>query len=308
MDDELLVVRCQLGESEAFAELVGLWHAPVLTFVRRMLDSERADDVAQEIWVAVLRGLPRLADPGRFTPWLFTIARRAVLDRLRQEYTNAERPGKAEEPPAGDLAEEVVERTELVAALADLSIADCAQICGIPAGTVKSRLHRARRQLREHEPRTSAEEMLDRLAPTLSRGRRLRGVAALLSGLAGAAFTTVLWASEPGPLPDRTSLSFALLILVCLAWTGHGIWSATTRRAPPFALDRVIGAWIGLAAALLTTTVTVTLAAVRGRGLLLALVVNTILITAAVLIAVRAHRRRTSLLRRKAELTDLDAR
>ncbi|GAA2412301.1 sigma-70 family RNA polymerase sigma factor [Actinomadura vinacea] len=166
MDDELLVVRCQLGEREAFAELVGLWHAPVWTFVRRMLDEQRADDVAQEIWVAVLRGLPRLADPGRFTPWLFTIARRTVLNRLRHEYTVTETPGGAEEPSAGDLAEEVVERNELISALAglpatereililfyleDLSIEDCAQICAIPVGTVKSRLHRARRLLRDH--------------------------------------------------------------------------------------------------------------------------------------------------------------
>lgn len=72
MDDELLVIRCQLGERDAFAELVHLWHVPVWTFVRRMLDEERADDVAQEVWVAVLRGLPRLAGPDRFAPWLFT--------------------------------------------------------------------------------------------------------------------------------------------------------------------------------------------------------------------------------------------
>jgi RNA polymerase sigma-70 factor (ECF subfamily) len=172
MDDELLVVRCQLGEREAFAELVGVWHAPVWTFVRRMLDEQRADDVAQEIWVAVLRGLPRLDSPGRFTPWLFTIARRAVLNRLRHEYAVAEAPageapaGEADGAQPGDLADEVVDRAELTAALSglpilereililfyleDLSIEDCAQICGIPTGTVKSRLHRARRLLRRH--------------------------------------------------------------------------------------------------------------------------------------------------------------
>ncbi|WP_433227796.1 RNA polymerase sigma factor [Actinomadura formosensis] len=166
MNDELLVVRCQLGEREAFTELVGLWHVPVWTFVRRMLDAERADDVVQEIWVAVLRSLPRLADPSRFAPWLFTIARRTVLDRLCREYTVTETPGGATETPTEDLAEEVADRTDLIAALAslptlereililfyleDLSIADCAQICEVPAGTVKSRLYRARRLLREH--------------------------------------------------------------------------------------------------------------------------------------------------------------
>ncbi|MGP4021779.1 RNA polymerase sigma factor [Actinomadura sp. 3N407] len=163
MDDELLVVRSQLGERAAFAELVRRWHVPVWTFTRRMLDEQRADDVAQEVWVAVLRGLPRLADPARFAPWLFTIARRAVLNRLRQEYTVTETPAG---PPPDDLAGEVVDRTVLVAALAalpaaereililfyleDLSAEDCAQICAVPVGTVKSRLHRARRLLREH--------------------------------------------------------------------------------------------------------------------------------------------------------------
>ncbi|GAA2412306.1 hypothetical protein GCM10010191_22100 [Actinomadura vinacea] len=153
------------------------------------------------------------------------------------------------------------------------------------------------------QPPTSAEEMLQRLAPVLSRGRRLRGVGALLTGLAGASFTTVLWATEPDALPDRTHLSFALLLLICLAWTGYGIWS-TTRRAPLFALDRVIAGWLALAAALLTTTITITLAAVRDQGVVLALAMSTILITLAGLLLARARARRAALLRRKADLTE----
>ncbi|MFF5208347.1 RNA polymerase sigma factor [Streptosporangium sp. NPDC000396] len=165
MTDELLVVRCQLGEREAFAELVRAWHEPVWTYVRRMLDGERADDVTQEIWLAVFRGLPRLTEPGRFAPWLFTIARRAVTNRLREEYGRAEiRPD--DEPVAEDPAGAVVDRAELIAGLAglpvrereilvlfyleDLSLEDCAEICAIPVGTVKSRLNRARRLLYDH--------------------------------------------------------------------------------------------------------------------------------------------------------------
>ncbi|WP_338675186.1 sigma-70 family RNA polymerase sigma factor [Streptomyces sp. SCSIO 30461] len=45
-----------------------------------------ADDLAQEMWTAVVRGLPHLRKPERFTPWLFTIARRRVTDHLRQAY------------------------------------------------------------------------------------------------------------------------------------------------------------------------------------------------------------------------------
>ncbi|WP_149259141.1 hypothetical protein [Actinomadura sp. K4S16] len=155
------------------------------------------------------------------------------------------------------------------------------------------------------EPHASPDDMLDRLDPMLSRGRRLRGIGALLSGLTGAAFLTALWTTEPGPLPDRTRLSFALLILVCLAWTVFGIWTIT-RRAPLFALDRVVAAWLALTAALLTGTVTTTLAAVRGRGLLPAVAASAALIALTALLTVRARARRTALLRRKAELTTSD--
>ncbi|GAA5082963.1 RNA polymerase sigma-70 factor (ECF subfamily) [Thermocatellispora tengchongensis] len=172
MSDELLVVRAQLGERAALAELVARWRVPVWTYVRRMLDAERADDVAQEVWLAVVRGLPRLREPGRFAPWLFTIARRSVTDRLRAEYAEyAVREAAEPEPPAAEdpveaMADAVADRADLVDALAalpvpereilvlfyleDLPVEECAQICQIPAGTVKSRLNRARRLLREH--------------------------------------------------------------------------------------------------------------------------------------------------------------
>ncbi|WP_431930960.1 RNA polymerase sigma factor [Nonomuraea jabiensis] len=165
MTDELLVVRAQLGERAAWAELVARWRVPVWTYVRRMLDGERADDVTQEIWLAVVRGLPRLREPGRFAPWLFTIARRSVTDRLRGEYAREE-SFTTNEAMVEDPVEAMVDRAELAAALAglpvlereilvlfyleDLSVEECAQICLVPAGTVKSRLNRARRMLREH--------------------------------------------------------------------------------------------------------------------------------------------------------------
>lgn len=164
MTDELLVVRCQLGEREAFAELVRAWHDPVWTYVRRMLGSADADDVAQEVWLAVVRGLPRLRQPGRFPPWLFSIARRAVMNRLRTEYARPEVVGDTERAES-DASDVVVDRAELVAGLSglpirerevlilfylqDLSLETCAEICAIPVGTVKSRLSRGRRMLRD---------------------------------------------------------------------------------------------------------------------------------------------------------------
>ncbi|PZG13964.1 RNA polymerase sigma factor [Nonomuraea aridisoli] len=166
MTDELLVVRAQLGERAALAELVARWRVPVWTYVRRMLDAERADDVTQEIWLAVVRGLPRLREPGAFAPWLFTIARRSVTERLRGEYARAWEEPATDEAVTEDAVEAMVDRAALVSLLSglpapereilvlfyleDLSVEECARICRIPAGTVKSRLNRARRLLREH--------------------------------------------------------------------------------------------------------------------------------------------------------------
>jgi RNA polymerase sigma-70 factor (ECF subfamily) len=156
------VVRSQLGEREAFGELVRVWHRPVWEYVRRMLGKPQlADDVSQEVWLAVVRGLPRLRDPERFAAWLFTVARRSVVNHLRDRYS--EQPGPLT-PEPGDPADAVIERLDLTRwleevplverevlvlfHLEDLSLEECAQVLGVPVGTVKSRLFRARQLLR----------------------------------------------------------------------------------------------------------------------------------------------------------------
>ncbi|MCH0538066.1 sigma-70 family RNA polymerase sigma factor [Streptomyces sp. MUM 203J] len=167
-NDGLLVVRCQLGEREAFRELVAMWHPPLWRYVRGMVGSPHlAEDLAQETWVAVVRGLPRLRQPERFAPWLFTIARRTVTDHLRQTYrapetamedatavvTDDELGGvlTTMQIEAGLAALPPLEREVLILFhLEDLPLASCAEVLGVPAGTVKSRLHRARRMLRNH--------------------------------------------------------------------------------------------------------------------------------------------------------------
>ncbi|GAA2849637.1 RNA polymerase sigma factor [Actinoplanes cyaneus] len=181
MDEELLVVRCQLGERDAFAALVRAWHPAVERYVARMLGGPD-DDVTQEVWLAIIRGLPRLRQPDRFAPWLFVIARRAVMNRLRDAYATPEQAlddtagGDVADGDAtgGDAADAVADRELVAGALAalpvrerevlllfhleDLSLQACAQICGVPVGTVKSRLNRARRLLRRELARKGYEQ------------------------------------------------------------------------------------------------------------------------------------------------------
>jgi RNA polymerase sigma factor (sigma-70 family) len=162
--DALLVVRAQLGDRPALAELVEHWHGPVWRYARRMLNGARsADDASQDAWARALKALPRLREPERFAPWLFTIARRSVIDHLAETYS-PEHPIE-DHVAVEDEVDVVLERTQVAQGLAllpalerevlvlfhlqDLSLLECAQVLQIPAGTVKSRLFRARRLLRD---------------------------------------------------------------------------------------------------------------------------------------------------------------
>ena len=165
--DELLVVRCQLGESAGFDELIARWHGPLWQYIRRMTGrDEEAQDLFQEVWLRVIRGIVGLRDGARLRGWLFGIARRALMDRLRREYAaptvvDVDPGDLASEPEAidneADLAAlddaletlPTVERDVLTLFyLRDLSLAELADALSVPVGTVKSRLFRARRLLR----------------------------------------------------------------------------------------------------------------------------------------------------------------
>lgn len=85
--DEWLVVRCQIGERQAFDELIQRWHDPIWKHVRRQVGEEdAAREITQEVWIRVLRGIGRLHDGSKLRAWLFGIARRTLMDSLRKVY------------------------------------------------------------------------------------------------------------------------------------------------------------------------------------------------------------------------------
>lgn len=166
LEDELLAVRCQLGERAAFDALIERWHGPLWQFARRFTDSDDAcGDVVQDIWLRVVRGIAALRDPARLRAWIFGIARRVVMDRLRAKYATPPMVDEAfdvgVDSDTSDLDEmigllrqelawlPVVEREALVLFyLHELSIGELAEVLGVPVGTVKSRLFRARQLMR----------------------------------------------------------------------------------------------------------------------------------------------------------------
>jgi RNA polymerase sigma factor (sigma-70 family) len=165
--DELLAVRCQLGERAAFDELIARWHEPLWRYLRRLANSDdAARDLAQDTWLRVLRGITRLREPAKLKPWLFGVARNVAMDRLRSEYSRgAQADVDPEEIAAADesvnLEEElatletglatlpIIERETLTLFyLRELTLEEISGLVCVPVGTVKSRLFRARQLLR----------------------------------------------------------------------------------------------------------------------------------------------------------------
>jgi RNA polymerase sigma-70 factor (ECF subfamily) len=166
-------VRCaQQGEADAFCRLVEAYQAPVYNLCYRMLgEPAEAEDAAQETFLRAYRGLGRY-DPGRpFGTWLLAVASHYCIDRLRRrrffplstESLLPSQEGAAPEPgPEESLA--LHERQELLgkvfhalgpqdrAAIVlrywyDLSYEEIGEVLSLSVGAVKSRLHRARREI-----------------------------------------------------------------------------------------------------------------------------------------------------------------
>ena len=164
-EDELLAIRCQLGERAAFDELIARWHEPLWRYLRRLTDDDdAAAESIQDVWLRVLRAIPKLRDAARLRAWIFGIARRVVMDRLREKYAtpalvsaddvDIEDAAPQSEDDLELLHEElerlpVIDREALVLFyLQELTLIEIADVLGVPIGTVKSRLFRGRNALR----------------------------------------------------------------------------------------------------------------------------------------------------------------
>ena len=165
---ELMLVRYRAGDPSALDELVKHWEGRLFYYIMRLVSNEDdAWDALQDTWFALARTIDRLRDPRGLVVWLYKTARHKALDRLRERYKH--RTVSVEDEQIAEVEEGVetftFEDAEQVHCalgkisvphrealtlffLEDLSVAEIAKLLGIATGTVKSRLHFARKALR----------------------------------------------------------------------------------------------------------------------------------------------------------------
>jgi len=164
--DEMLVLHCQAGNTQAMKALVDRWQRPFWRHAYRLTDdAETAWDVVQEAWVAIIRGLGRLEDAARFPTWAFRIVTNKAADaidvkvrhrRAQQAAAEAERQARESDADEGDVTQQVMGRLGFrdrqvltLYYLEGFGVADVARILHVPDGTAKSRLFKARARLKE---------------------------------------------------------------------------------------------------------------------------------------------------------------
>ncbi|MBN1359129.1 MAG: sigma-70 family RNA polymerase sigma factor [Sedimentisphaerales bacterium] len=163
----VLIVRCQLRDRQALAELIERYERPLRYFIRQLAgDADLAEEMFQDTWLTVIRRIHTLADPEKFAVWLYRITRNRVYAEFRRRKQTVEisETLEADDDPQSEalcfddaaklhrclgelkpLHKEVL----LLRFLEEMSYDQIAQVLDCHLGTVRSRLHHAKRALRE---------------------------------------------------------------------------------------------------------------------------------------------------------------
>lgn len=184
LSDPALVAMAREGREPAYRELLARYERPVFSILFRMVrDRELAEDLAQETFIKVLNNIHRYSDDFKFSSWIFKIANNIAIDHLRKrqlDTVSIDGGRDAETPDSqkasaltivspGESPLEELESRELGSAIERAigklrpeyrscvllrhveaySYEEISDIVGLPLGTVKTYIHRARQELRE---------------------------------------------------------------------------------------------------------------------------------------------------------------
>jgi len=177
-DEELILEFQTNGTEKAFEILVQRFKNPLTNFVYRFLgDYDSCADIVQDTFVKVYRYKDSYSSLAKFSTWIYKIAHNAAIDHLRRVSTRDqsltiesdgaeyEIPLKSAKPTPEQESERRERRTEIEAVVGQLPLAyrnlillrhsqdmsydEIAEVTGLPLGTVKNRLFRAREMMRE---------------------------------------------------------------------------------------------------------------------------------------------------------------
>jgi RNA polymerase sigma-70 factor (ECF subfamily) len=187
------IFQAQQGNDEAFAQLVEQYQTPVYNLCYRMLgEPESAEDAAQESFLRVYQNISRYDRQRPFATWLLSIAAHYCIDRLRRrkfslisldaEREDDDRPMELPDADAPNPEREAVRREEQAALQAvlqqldatdraaivlrywyDFSEIEISQSLSLTVSAVKSRLHRARKEIARRLQASSPEARLERM-------------------------------------------------------------------------------------------------------------------------------------------------
>jgi RNA polymerase sigma-70 factor (ECF subfamily) len=164
--DQILILRCQLRDRQAFAELIDRYQRPLRYFIARLAGSpDLADELSQETWLTVLSKIHTLRSAATFRVWLYRIARNKVYQELRRKKVTIELDEDLEAPD--DTADEIgsfedaaklhrcLEKLKplhkevlLLRFLEEMSYEQIADVLECNLGTVRSRIFNAKLALR----------------------------------------------------------------------------------------------------------------------------------------------------------------
>jgi RNA polymerase sigma-70 factor (ECF subfamily) len=180
MTDEELVRTVLEGDRERFADLVGRYQSRLVNYLYRLVrNTDDAHDLAQEVFVRVYQALDRFDPRYRFSTWLFRVAQNAAIDQIRRRRIRTVSLGptddargegsrevevEAGDPSALDHLEGAERDAEVRGAIetlpweyrelillrhyGELAYDEIAEAKGMPLGTVKNKLFRARQMLK----------------------------------------------------------------------------------------------------------------------------------------------------------------